>query len=82
MGFVGGSIMQAARLFAQLTIYYVILFGGAWLVIHNYPEMQSYLPIGGAEQLINSGGGKSNTLEAVAQAQEVRANLTKTCMPG
>jgi hypothetical protein len=30
------------------------------------------LPLGGAEQLINSGGGKSNTLEAVAQAQEVK----------
>jgi hypothetical protein len=30
------------------------------------------LPLGGAEQLINSGGGKSNTLQAVAQAQEVR----------
>jgi hypothetical protein len=30
------------------------------------------LPLGGAEQLINSGGGKSNTLQAVAQAQEVK----------
>ena len=64
--------MRAARLFVQLTIYYVVLFGGAWLVIHNNPEMQSYLPIGGAEQLINSGGGKSSTLSAVAQAQEVK----------
>jgi len=64
--------MGAARLFAQLTIYYLILFGGAWLVIHNNPEMQSYLPIGGAEELINSGGGKSSTLDAVAQAQGVK----------
>ena len=47
--------MRAARLFAQLTIYYLLLFGGAWLVIRNNPEMQSYLPIGGAEQLINAG---------------------------
>ena len=64
--------MGAARLFAQLTIYYLLLFGGAWLVIHNNPEMQSYLPIGGAEELINSGGGKSSTLDAVAQAQGVK----------
>lgn len=64
--------MRAAKLFAQLSIYYLLLFGGAWLVIHNNPEMQSYLPIGGAEQLINSGGGKSDTLGAVAQAQGVK----------
>ena len=64
--------MRATRLTVQLTVYYLILFGGAWLVIHNNPEMQSYLPIGGAEELINSGGGKSSTLEAVAQAQEVK----------
>lgn len=64
--------MRAAKLVIQLTIYYLILFGGAWLVIHNNPELQSYLPVGGAEHLINAGGGKSNTLDAVAQAQEVK----------
>jgi hypothetical protein len=64
--------MRAAKLFAQLTIYYLILFGGAWLVIRSNPELQSYLPVGGAEALINSGGGKSDTLGAVAQAQEVK----------
>lgn len=65
--------MRALKLLIQLTVYYLILFGGAWLVIHNNPEMQSYLPIGGAEQLINSGGGRSSALQAVAQAQEVRS---------
>src|SRR5688572_26697268 len=65
-------MMRAGRLFAQLAIYYVLLFGGAWLLIYNNPEIQSYLPIGGAEELINSGGGKSSTLQAVAQAQEVK----------
>jgi len=64
--------MRATRLLIQLTVYYLILFGGAWLVIHNNPEMQSYLPIGGAEQLINSGGGKSNAFETVAKAHEVK----------
>ena len=32
----------------QLRVYYLILFGGAWLIIHNNPELQAYLPIGGA----------------------------------
>ena len=64
--------MRASKIILQLTIYYLVLFGGAWLVIHNNPEMQSYLPIGGAEELINSGSGKSSTLGAVAQAHEVK----------
>jgi len=64
--------MRATKLLIQLTVYYLILFGGAWLVIHSNPEMQSYLPIGGAEQLINSGGGKSNAFETVAKAHEVK----------
>ena len=64
--------MRAVKLLIQLTVYYTVLFGGAWLVIHNNPEMQSYLPIGGAEALINASGGKSNAFEAVAQAQEVK----------
>lgn len=64
--------MRATKLLVLLSVYYLILFGGAWLLIHNNPEMQSYLPIGGAEQLINAGSGKSSALEAVAQAQEVK----------
>ena len=64
--------MRAVRLLIQLIIYYVIIFGGAWLVIHSNPDLQSYLPIGGAEALINAGGSKSSTLDAVAQAQEVK----------
>jgi hypothetical protein len=64
--------MRATKLLIQLTVYYVILFGGAWLVIHNNPEMQSYLPVGGAQELINSGSSKSSTLEAAAQAAQVK----------
>jgi hypothetical protein len=64
--------MSATRLLVQLTVYYLIIFGGAWLVIHNYPEMQSYLPVGGAQELINSGSSKSSTLEAAAQAAQVK----------
>jgi len=64
--------MKALRLFVQLTVYYAIVFGGAWLVIHNNPGMQSYLPIGGAQDLINSGGGKSSAFEAVAQSAHIK----------
>jgi hypothetical protein len=64
--------MRAVRLLIQLIVYYAIIFGGAWLVIHNNPDMQSYLPIGGAEALINSGGGKSSAFEAAARVQEVK----------
>ena len=64
--------MRATKLTIQLTIYYLILFGGAWLLIRNNPEIQSYLPIGGAEELINQSGGKSSTLDAVAQSHEVK----------
>jgi hypothetical protein len=63
--------MRAARLFVQLTIYYLILFGGAWLLLHAYPNLRDYIPIGGAEQLINS-GSKSNALQAVAEASQVK----------
>lgn len=64
--------MRAARLFVQLTVYYLLLFGGAWLVLQAYPDLRDYLPIGGAEQLINSGGSKSNALQSVAEAAQIK----------
>ena len=64
--------MRATRLFAQLTIYYLLLFGGAWLLLHAYPDLRDYLPVGGAEELINPSAGKSSTLEAMADATQVK----------
>jgi hypothetical protein len=64
--------MKAFKLFALLTIYYVLLFGGVWLIIHANPEFQAYLPIGGAEELISQGSGKSDILGAVAQSEAVK----------
>ncbi len=64
--------MKASRLFVQLTVYYALLFGGAWLIIYNIPEFQAYLPVGGAQDLINNSGGKSNVLGAVAEAAQVK----------
>jgi len=65
--------MKAMKLFVQLTIYYVVVFGGAWLLVHNNPGIQSDLPIGGAQDLINSGSGKSSAFEAVSQAAHVKS---------
>lgn len=65
--------MRALKLFAQLSIYYLVLFGGVWLLLRSFPDLRNYLPIGGAEQLINAGAGKSNALEAVSQAAGVKS---------
>jgi hypothetical protein len=41
-------------------------------VLHAYPELRDYLPVGGAEELINPSAGKSSTLESVAVASQVK----------
>jgi hypothetical protein len=65
--------MRALKLFAQLSIYYLILIGGVWLVLRYFPGLREFLPIGGAEELINASGGKTNALEAVSQAAAVKS---------
>jgi hypothetical protein len=65
--------MRAIKLFAQLSIYYLVLVGGVWLLLRNFPGLREILPIGGAEQLINATGGKSNALESVSQAAGVKS---------
>ena len=64
--------MRAIKLFAQLSIYYVIVVGVVWLAMHNFPGLRDVLPIGGAEQLINN-GGKSNVLEATMATASVKS---------
>ena len=64
--------MRAIKLFAQLSIYYVIVVGAVWLAMVNFPGLHDILPIGGAEQLINS-GGKSNVLEATMATASVKS---------
>jgi ABC-type sulfate transport system permease component len=39
--------------------------------LRSFPEFRTYLPIGGAEQLINT-SGKSNALQAVVEAEAVK----------
>ena len=63
--------MRATRLIVQLIVYYVAIFAIVWLVRRSFPEFKSYLPVGGAEQLINT-SGKSNALQAVVEAEAVK----------
>ena len=63
--------MRASRLIMQLAIYYIAIFAIVWLVLRSFPEFKSYLPVGGAEQLINT-SGKSNALQAVVEAEAVK----------
>ena len=51
--------MRAGRLVAQLIIYYVLILGGTFLLLQAYPELRSYLPVGGAQDLISAADGKS-----------------------
>ncbi len=63
--------MRASRLIVQLIVYYVALFAIVWLTLRTFPEFRVYLPIGGAEELINP-SGKSNALQAVVEGESVK----------
>ena len=64
--------MRASRLLVQLIVYYVAIFVIVWLALRSFPEFRSYLPIGGAEQLINPSQGKGNALQAVVEGEAVK----------
>jgi hypothetical protein len=65
--------MRATRLLVQLIAYYVAIFVIVWLALRSFPEFRSYLPIGGAEQLINPSQGKGNALQAVVEGEAVKS---------
>lgn len=44
--------MDALRLFAKLSIYYLALAGLAWAAVTLFPLIRDFLPIGGVEALI------------------------------
>jgi hypothetical protein len=64
--------MRATRLLVQLGGYYAAVFAIAWLILNSFPEFRSYLPIGGAEQLINPAQGKGNALQSVVEGESVK----------
>jgi hypothetical protein len=61
--------MRAVKLLVQLVIYYALIFGGVYLVLKAYPDMRSWLPIGGAMELIKSEPAK-DLAGAVASSVE------------
>ena len=63
--------MRAVRLGSLLLIYYIVVFAAGWVILSNFPQFREYLPIGGAEQLINP-SGKTNSLQAVVETNSVR----------
>jgi hypothetical protein len=45
--------MKALRLFAQLSIYYLLIGGLIYVALSLFPGVRDYLPVGGVEELIN-----------------------------
>ncbi len=45
--------MKAMRLFAQLSIYYLVIGVAVYVALRMFPAVRDYLPIGGVEELIN-----------------------------
>lgn len=64
--------MRAVKLVALLAIYYLVIIGGTALLLHAYPDIRGYLPIGGAQDLIGAEQGKS-ALEAAASDPHVKS---------
>jgi hypothetical protein len=64
--------MRASRLIVLLAVYYVAVFAVVWLLLRSFPEFRAYLPIGGAEQLINPSEGKGDALQAVIEGESVK----------
>lgn len=47
-----GDTMRASKLLLEITAYYLIIGLAVFLALKVWPELRSYLPIGGVEQLI------------------------------
>jgi hypothetical protein len=66
-----GDEMRAVKLVTQLALYYLVVIGGTAWLLHMYPDVRGYLPIGGAQDLIGAEQGKS-ALEAAASDPKVQ----------
>jgi hypothetical protein len=64
--------MRAVKLATQLSIYYLVIIGGVYLLLLSYPELRAYLPVGGAQELIGAEQGKS-ALEAAATDPKIKS---------
>lgn len=66
--------MRATSLVVKLTIYYLVILGGMYLLLSAYPDLRGYLPVGGAQDLISASEGKS-ALEAASKGDPEVQNL-------
>jgi hypothetical protein len=48
-----GKAMKALRLFAQLSVYYLVIGAIIYVALRLFPAARDYLPVGGVEELIN-----------------------------
>ena len=66
--------MRALRLFAQLSVYYLVIGIAVYMALRLYPWARDYLPVGGVEALINQpqqAGANGLTGVQVQQAHNV-----------
>jgi hypothetical protein len=66
--------MKGLRLFAQISIYYLLVGGTVYLALTWFPHVRDYLPVGGVEELINQpqqAGANGLTGVNVQQAENV-----------
>ncbi len=49
--------MRAIHLFVRLTVYYIAVSVTVFVAVASFPNLQEFLPIGGAESLLSGPGG-------------------------
>ncbi len=68
--------MRALRLFAQLSVYYLVIGIAVYMALRLFPSARDYLPVGGVEALINQpqqAGANGLTGVQVQQAHNVNS---------
>ncbi len=65
--------MRAFRLFIRLTLYYMCVTGVVYSVVVLFPELEEFLPIGGAESLLS--GPSADPFESIEIGATRVANL-------
>lgn len=66
--------MRGLRLFAQLSVYYLVIGVAVYMALRLFPSARDYLPVGGVEELINQpqqAGANGLTGVQVQQAHNV-----------
>jgi hypothetical protein len=68
--------MKAVRLFAQLSVYYLVIGLLVYAALSMFPQVRDYLPVGGVEELINQpqqAGANGLTGVQVQETQQVNS---------